>query len=227
MKGRAHLIQEEVWLLDFSQGVSEEAEHEFLHLEPINSPQLLKRVGRVEAGERLQSVMGPAPLSQAPWPSPSSAIPLGTRGETAGTQEETLGRALAAPPACRREGQCLVASWLAWSIGNEGPLRRQSPASGQHSCPECSNMAPRLPLPPTCTGNHPAGNPTSPLQSKPQGSGFQEGEIHLQETEAGQGSGHMGKGLSGRKAGQRMGAGLKSRRAGERVPQSPQAGQQG
>lgn len=30
------------------------------------------------------------------------------------------------------------------------------------------------------------GNPASPLQTKPQGAGFQEGEVHLQETEPGQ-----------------------------------------
>lgn len=38
IKGRAHLVQEEVRLLNLSQWVPEEAEHELLHLEPVNSP---------------------------------------------------------------------------------------------------------------------------------------------------------------------------------------------
>lgn len=37
----ADLVQEEVRLLNLSQGVSEEAEHELLHLEPVHRPQLL------------------------------------------------------------------------------------------------------------------------------------------------------------------------------------------
>ena len=39
--GTADLVQEEVRLLNLSQGVSEEAEHELLHLEPVHRPQLL------------------------------------------------------------------------------------------------------------------------------------------------------------------------------------------
>lgn len=37
-KARAHLIQAEIGLLNLSQGVSEEAEHELLYLEPVDSP---------------------------------------------------------------------------------------------------------------------------------------------------------------------------------------------
>lgn len=55
--GRAHLIQEEVRLLDLSQGVSEKAEHELLHLEPVHSPQLLSGM-RQAAGMRQASSSG-------------------------------------------------------------------------------------------------------------------------------------------------------------------------
>lgn len=47
VKGRPHLLQGEVWLLNLSQGVSEEVEHELLHLESVDSPQLLMGVGKV------------------------------------------------------------------------------------------------------------------------------------------------------------------------------------
>lgn len=49
VKGRPHLFQGEVWLLNLSQGVSEEVEHELLHLEWVDSPQLLMGVGKVGA----------------------------------------------------------------------------------------------------------------------------------------------------------------------------------
>lgn len=71
----AYLIQGEVWLFNFSQGVSKEAEHELLHLKPVNSPQLLVGVGWGGAHER-PPVMSPTPLSQAPWPSPTQPYPL-------------------------------------------------------------------------------------------------------------------------------------------------------
>lgn len=75
MKGRPYLVQEEVWFFNFSQGVLKEAEHELLHLKPVNSPQLLVGVGWGGAHER-PPVMSPAPLSQAPWPSPTQPYPL-------------------------------------------------------------------------------------------------------------------------------------------------------
>lgn len=135
--GRPHLIQGEVWLLNLSQGVLEEVKHELLHLEPVDCPQLLMGAGRVEACERFQPVMSLAPPhNRAPWPRPSPAIPPGTRGGTAGTQEGTLGKAPAVPPPCRREGKCLAASWLAWSADNKGTLGRQSSAPSQQNCPE-------------------------------------------------------------------------------------------
>lgn len=94
-------------------------------------------------------VPSPQPGTLAPL---SPAIPPGTRGGTAGTQEGTRDRAPAAPPPCGEEGKYLAASWLAQPTDSEGPLGRQSPAPGQHSCPKGSRMAHPLPKPPTYTG---------------------------------------------------------------------------
>lgn len=75
VRGRAHLVQEEVSLLYLSQGVSEEAEHELLHLEPVDSPQLL--MGReVRARERPPASGVPSPLSQHPGSTPAQPYPL-------------------------------------------------------------------------------------------------------------------------------------------------------
>lgn len=74
MRARAHLVQEEVWLFNFPQGVSKEAEHELLHLKPVNSPQLLVGWGW-GAHERLPAT-SPAPRSQEPWPSSTQPYPL-------------------------------------------------------------------------------------------------------------------------------------------------------
>lgn len=78
--------------------------------------------------------------------------------------------------------------------GQWGPLGRRRPAPGPHSCPGQSRGAPTptlLSLPPARGINQgrdggPGEKPTSPLQTKPQGAGFQEGKVHLQETEPGQ-----------------------------------------
>lgn len=67
-EGEAHLIQEEVWLLNLSQGVSKEAEHKFLHLEPVDSPQLL--LGKEEVMEEAtgdKPTLEPDSLAQ-PYP---------------------------------------------------------------------------------------------------------------------------------------------------------------
>lgn len=75
VKGRPHLVQEEVWLLNLSQGVSEEAEHKLLHLEPVNSPQLLSWWGGWGHVRGFQSVMSLAPLRN-PGPAPVQPYPL-------------------------------------------------------------------------------------------------------------------------------------------------------
>lgn len=75
VKGRPHLVQEEVWLLNLSQGVSEEAEHKLLHLEPVNSPQLLSGWGGWGHVRGFQSVMSLAPLRN-PGPAPVQPYPL-------------------------------------------------------------------------------------------------------------------------------------------------------
>lgn len=64
-EGEAHLIQEEVWLLNLSQGVSKEAEHKFLHLKPVDSPQLL--LGKEEVME--EATDDKPTRSLTPWPS--------------------------------------------------------------------------------------------------------------------------------------------------------------
>ncbi|EDL06294.1 zinc fingers and homeoboxes 3, isoform CRA_b, partial [Mus musculus] len=63
-KGEAHLIQEEVWLLNLSQGVSKEAEHEFLHLEPVDSPQLLPGKEVMEEATNDEATLQPNSLAQ-------------------------------------------------------------------------------------------------------------------------------------------------------------------
>lgn len=49
------------------------------------------------------------------------------------------------------------------------------------------HASPRPQLLPTWIWNHPEKNPNQLFQTKPQSAGFQEGEVHLQETESGQG----------------------------------------
>lgn len=111
--------------------------------------------------------------------------------------------------------------------------QRRAPQAAEPSfqpaqLPEQPGVAPLLPLPPACTGNHPAGNPTSPLQSKPQGIGLQERDIHLQETEPGQSGSPgrpRGKGVLRRKGwGSRRG---QASRAEEPEGQPPKAPKQG
>lgn len=99
-------------------------------------------------------------------------------------------------------------------------------------------MAYPFPLPPTCTRSRqgreeggPGENPTAPLQTKPQGTGFQEGEVHLQETEAGQSESPWEatweKGFQEERLGQQTGVGgpqEKSWRNGTGKPSSRAAG---
>lgn len=105
-EGTADLIQEEVRLLNLSQGVSEEAEHELLHLEPVHRPQLLMGWER-GMRERPPAAGEPDPHRH---PSPAGSYPLVLEEELL---ELSKGHPAQLRPLACPAGQKGSARWLA------------------------------------------------------------------------------------------------------------------
>lgn len=168
----------------------------------------------------------PTPSARHPGAAQSSHTPWYSRRNCWNSGRDTRQSSGRSPALWGRRGSTWQpAGWR--SLDGEGPLGRQSPAPGQHSCPKGSSMAHPLPLPPTYTGRDQGRTPPPHFKPNLRALASKKGRSICRRQNLVSPGRPRGKRAFRKKGwGKREGQASR-RRAGEMAPKSPQAGQRG